>query len=59
MEWHQHEQTMSVFIYLYNLNAGAVEKKEGTETFCFSTNAYVMVHMHKRWIKHDALTNFL
>ena len=42
-------KNMSVFIYLYNLNAEGVGQKEGTESLvsAVSTNAYVMMHMHK------------
>ena len=56
-------KTMSVFIYLYNFNARIIRQKEGTEMFCFSSNTYVMMHMHK-WLlkfsqtKHDDLTIF-
>ena len=37
-------KTMSVFIYLYNLNAGGGGQKEGTEMFWSSTNGFVMMH---------------
>ena len=55
-------KTMSVFIHLYNFNAGGGGQKQGTEMFCSSTNSYVMMQMHKMvaniQTKHDALTNF-
>ena len=39
-------KTISVFIYLFNPNAGGGEQKEGTEMLCPSANAYVIMNIH-------------
>ena len=39
-------KTISVFIYLFNPNAGGGEQKEGTEMLCPSANAYVIMNIN-------------
>ena len=43
-------KTMSVFIYLFNPNAGGGEQREGIEMFRSSANAYIIMNMHKWWL---------
>ena len=43
-------KTMSVFIYLFNPNAGGGEQREEIEMFRSSANAYIIMNMHKWWL---------
>ena len=46
-------KNMSVFKYLccdLNAGEGGSGPNKGTKMFCFSTNAYVMMHIHKWWL---------